>query len=218
MQRHDMLRLDSKGMAFALDSARSRNPRLGEQALRRLFAAGIPAIVCRQERPIQCFVQVGFSAWWQEGGTRFRAGAVVPVACITEIITPFQAVERAAAGSSGTKEAALAALRQEGTAYGLDVGIYGSYALEVLTGYPYTTPESDLDIYVRPSEGRPELEGFFSAAQKIEQAYGVAFDMEAEWGAYGVKLKELLSEQKTVLGKGLYGAELLKRTDLTGAR
>lgn len=47
---------------------------------------------------------------------------------------------------------ALAALRDEAT--GLDVRVYGSLALQALTGLPYLRPASDIDLLLQPASDR----------------------------------------------------------------
>lgn len=47
---------------------------------------------------------------------------------------------------------------------------------------------------------------------KIEKRNQVCFDVEVEYcDKYGIKLKELLSMQKTVMAKGLYDVQLFIR-------
>lgn len=52
--------------------------------------------------------------------------------------------------------APLAALESEAAAAGLGLAVYGSVALEALTGQRYITPQSDIDLLLRP-QNREQL-------------------------------------------------------------
>lgn len=64
---------------------------------------------------------------------------------------------RAAVRASGEWRAPLAALERD--AAGLDLRLYGSLAMQALTGLLYLTPESDIDILFHPTTRRQLAEG-----------------------------------------------------------
>ena len=47
--------------------------------------------------------------------------------------------------------------------------------------------------------------------EKLEKDLGVRFDAEVDINGFGVKLKEILENKKTFLGKGLYDVKILDR-------
>jgi phosphoribosyl-dephospho-CoA transferase len=66
---------------------------------------------------------------------------------------------RAALRAAGEWRAPLAALERDCASAGLDFRIYGSLAMQALTGLLYLTPESDVDILFHPTTRRQLAEG-----------------------------------------------------------
>jgi phosphoribosyl-dephospho-CoA transferase len=51
-------------------------------------------------------------------------------------------------------QSGLAALTRETTALGLALRVYGSLAMQAITGQPYLTAASDIDLLIQPRDGR----------------------------------------------------------------
>ena len=170
----------------------------------------IPAIVRRQENAAGNTLCIGYSSPFFIDGVRLRIGSKVPFDSVIDHKTPFDAVNCNEKNLPCFKT--LEALLEAGGKYNVQVGCFGAAALQIITGLEYLRKESDLDIYLRHSGGREELEGFFAKLISFEKQFGVIIDAEIEYqGQYGVKLKELFGPGKTVLGKGLYDVLLLDK-------
>ncbi|MCL2563006.1 MAG: malonate decarboxylase holo-[acyl-carrier-protein] synthase [Oscillospiraceae bacterium] len=200
--RHDLLLLDAAAREYARKSAIPLHLTLPDALIDAVIFSDVPAIVRRQEDAAPGFAQVGFSSHLRREGIRVRISATVPADGVRGRITPFDAM---AMWNQGGAPKMLMRLADE---RGIDVGLYGSAALEAVTGLPYLTSDSDIDVLVRP-QGDTDLRAFYEAAITLGKAHNVRFDMEALCtdGA-GVKLAELFSGQKTVLCKALHTVEL----------
>ena len=94
----------------------------------------------------------------------------------------------------------------------VQIGAFGSVALEIMTGLPYTDQNSDLDILIKPT-GREKLQFFFQKACEMYPKVQMDFEMELPNG-YGVKLNEVFMDTTTLLGKSCENVSLLKREDV----
>ena len=213
-RRHDMLMLWDDSLDYAREMAAANNPNLPHTLIGEVICAPVPAIVKMQEQVQDGFLEVGFSSHLYYAGNRVRLKSVIPTRGIRTIITPLDIIPLIPSLSHTHIRGALEALSQLAHTYGITLGLYGSCALELLTQRPYITPQSDIDICVRAS-GHSNYAAFYTETREIAQAYKVHFDIEAICAdGVGVKLAELLSKQKTVLCKGLYGVELRDRQSL----
>ncbi len=208
--RHDMLFLSAEAMDFARRAALRRNPGLSPEDAGHWLCAEIPAIITRQSRRRpKGLWEAGFSLPIQQGGVRLRFRTLVPLAGAARLVTPFGAARESLEAIGETPRAVLAGLSALGARHGLEVGVYGSLALQILTGLPYFTDASDYDITLSPAAPHPGLPGFYREALALGEHYGARLDMEiACLENSGAKLAEVLSGQKTVLCKGLFGIRL----------
>lgn len=214
LARHDMLLLSDEGVRFAREKARKENPLLDEEHLARLICPDVPAIVKRQESPRQGTIEIGFSDDRKEDGTRIRAISVVLLTHIKTVITPFD-VARLIHHADEKIQRVFGALCGAAESHGLECGIYGSLALQLVSGRPYFTNTSDYDIFLRVQKQTPAIEAFFKQSQAIAQTEEVKLDIEIDCGGgFGAKLQEVCSGQRTLLCKGLYSAELRRISDL----
>lgn len=215
-QRHDMLFLKEEALAFARKAAVRLNEGLSQAEAGRLLTANIPAIVTRQpHRPQNGVWQVGFSFPMQKNGTRLRFLSQVPLRGAARHFNPFEAMPEDVSVLPEPTRAILRALLELGALCNLRVGLYGSLALQLLTGLPYLTPHSDYDIYLQPTVPHPALLLFYEEAQKLGVQHGVPLDMEIACPENSAaKLAEVLSGQKTVLCKGLYNVRLCPVAEL----
>ena len=208
-RRHDMLLIGTAGREHALTAACWYNPTIKETLLYQIIFSGTPPIVKAQEKPPGDFLEVGFSYHLLKDDVRVRLKSEVPIADILDVITPFDLIERIDDCKHRRIRNSLEELARFAEAHGLDAGVYGSCALELLTGMPYILPTSDIDIIVKCRNADADISGFYNAAAQVSRRYDTRFDIEILChDGSGVKLAELLCEGKTVMCKGLYGAEL----------
>ena len=215
MNRHDMLLLSQEGLCFACCQARKANPDMPEENIAAVLQPGIPAIVRRQEKKHNGLWEVGFSSHKFRNGSRLRLNSLIPASAVEKTITPFDAALMCITGKKDAFGAAVVkALTEAGKQTGFNLGIYGSLALQTVTGKPYFTKSSDCDVYIKSFTLLSDAEKFYDMAGSIETAYGIRVDCEIDYKGFGIKLKELFSGQKTFLCKGLYEVKLLKSTEL----
>jgi phosphoribosyl-dephospho-CoA transferase len=218
--RHDLLWLSQAGRDFAFNNILSCIPavydkQIDEKQIRAIILGEpqIPAIVRRQEASVEKgLLSIGYSSTTIIDGVRLRIGCKTPINCITRRMSPFDVVNDAIKCEKKLQPdlIILKALVEAGNHSGILVGCFGSAALQLVTGLPYWRENSDLDIYLQSKGTRQELEMFFNELLKIEDQFDITIDAEIEFPHfYGVKLKELFSAGKYVLGKGLNDVALL---------
>jgi len=216
-RRHDMLRIGNAGREHALAVAKD-NQAIDETLLHHVIFSNTPAIVKAQENPRDDFLEVGFSSHLLKDGVRVRLKSEIPLNDITGIITPFDIIGLGCNCKHKRIDNSIGELAWLAAKHGLDVGVYGSCALELLTGLPYILPTSDIDIIVKCHTANADMVGFYNAATQASQRHGVRFDIEILCrDGSGVKLAELLCGGKTVMCKGLYGTELRPRENVIPA-
>ncbi|NLH81996.1 MAG: malonate decarboxylase holo-[acyl-carrier-protein] synthase [Phyllobacteriaceae bacterium] len=186
-----------------------------EAQVRSFFAAhAIPGIVCAPKGPLpEGAIQIGVSFPFRVDGVRVRSAACVSAGELGRRQTPWDV----AAGLSTSRlpvAAELLAVIELGRTHAVDVGFFGSAALQAWTGLPYMEASSDVDIVAtaRSSEG---LCAFHTDLVVFTQRYSRRYDVEvAVPGGLGVKLSELVSDVSTVLGRGIEGVRLVDRRRL----
>ena len=131
---------------------------------------------------------------------------------VTRRITPQQVVKL----SFVPRTPALAALSvmKEKVPDRIRLGVWGSGALEIYTGLPYTDGRSDLDVVVT-GVSMDEVARIVELADTLEKSFPVRIDVEVQleegWGVNG---RELLSGRDTILVKGIREVKLARREDL----
>jgi len=176
--------------------------------------ARIPGIVRRDET--DCTgerIPVGFSSPSRGAGGRMRVAAFVDCADITRITTPYELLVGNFTQHNNCMYA-LAVCREAADKLDLDIGIWGSAALELYTGLPYTHEESDLDLLVAPAS-QTVLVAFLKWINVIENRFDLRIDVEVDLdNGYGVHLKELLGNGRMLLGKSQCDVALLPRAQM----
>jgi malonate decarboxylase holo-[acyl-carrier-protein] synthase len=217
-KRHDLLLLNEEGLNHGLKTMTkvyNIKDKKWQDFLTIIRNENIPAIVKRQEFFKEGYLFVGFSSYLIEDGVRLRGNSEIPLSGIKEMITPFDVIKNHLPGSTIAQKEVISKIQTAGERTGFCVGIYGSTALEMVTSKPYCRQESDLDIYIRREKDFADLQFFYQEIEGLEQETGYRIDVEVECRVhYGVKLKELISDQKTVLAKGLYEVDILNKQEL----
>ena len=85
-------------------------------------------------------------------GRFWRMASQVPLDGVTKAVSAVQAAEMCAEGSLPFSRLVAQLLRQA-PRYGAAAGLFGSAALEAVTGLPYCHAGSDLDVLLLPREG-----------------------------------------------------------------
>ncbi len=220
LHRHDLLEITDRGRRWALDQLRSAAciEANSTEAARLIasdsHAAKIPGIVRREEgeTPPEA-VPVGFSSPFRIDGRRLRVAAFIPPDEVSQITPPYRVLESDfPAGTECLK--ALHEIRRAAVKAGVILGVFGSAALEIYTGLPYTHPDSDLDLVIKATD-LPRLTAFADHAQTIGLRYHCRLDLELDLPfGHGVKMAEVLTGSDLILGKSLKGVDLLPRSDV----
>ena len=145
--RHDLVWLTHRGW----ERVRAAAPQEARGALDAWREAGWPAVVRRAETELAASeVAIGFAM-----PPRSADGGKLRVACrveLSDVMRRTRALPLVGALDTVPPawRAALARLEQEAAGVGLGLAVYGSVALEALTGQHYLRPESDIDLLLRP--------------------------------------------------------------------
>ena len=146
--RHDLVWLSGRGWEQVLTCASSQ----AKSVLEGWRRAGWPAVVRRAE-PGQAAGQlsIGFAFPPHLDGTKLRVAARIDCAEVERHVGPLS-LAGALDGVPVRWQPALASLEQEACALGLALSVYGSVALQALTGQAYLKEQSDIDLLLRPVE------------------------------------------------------------------
>jgi len=143
--RHDLVWLTSRGW----QRVRSAAPAAALGQLDAWRDGGWPAVVRRAEADLAPGeVAIGF-ALPPKDGAKVRVGCRVELADIGRRTRALPLVGALDAAPPAWRDA-LAALERAAADAGLGLAVYGSVALEALTGQHYLTPTSDIDLLLRP--------------------------------------------------------------------
>lgn len=217
--RHDLLEISDEGRQAAFDLV-SRNAGQEHLDLIRQIIVGeegiarIPGIARREDdNQIPGLIPVGFASPGHIDGNRLRVAAFVPPESVQAQITPYHILNRPFIRRTPCLKA-LAAIAVVAGELKLEMGVWGSAALEIFTGLTYTHENSDLDLLLKlaPLE---VMQAFLEKAVGTAGHYGCRADVEVSLpSGYGVKLQELVADTHTVLAKGLNDVVLLEKKDL----
>lgn len=210
LQRHDLLHISVPAAQRIF--SRWQTSRVAWQ---QAFVAGeLPGIVRRPvEGESQNEIALGFSFPERVNGQRQRlASTVMPDEVICRL-TPFEIAQRAFAPRTRALMA-LADLRERFTLLACVAGVWGSTALEIVSGFHYTDCQSDLDIVIDiyPVE---QLHDVYQCLLQLEQTHHTRIDVEVRWPTgYGINLKEFMTTQGQILGKSLNDVRLFDKQAL----
>jgi phosphoribosyl-dephospho-CoA transferase len=155
-------------------------------------------------------VQLGVSFPFRDDGARVRASFALPPKRIGKAHSPYD-VFRSMRSTSFEAVAALIGLRTLCDQHGIEVGLFGSAALQILTGLSYLEETSDIDAVVAPTSCA-KLRVLHAGLSDLRHEYQRRFDVEVTLpDGDGIKLDELMSSTTTVLGRGIDGVRLLDR-------
>lgn len=175
----------------------------------------VPLIFTRQE----CWeeeeaegLRCGLSLPVKEGGVRKRFSLRVPERMILSVQTPFET----AASLCGDQSRIGLLLAQMKNLPQIRAGIYGSAALEWVSGYPYLSDDSDVDLLIEGQSVRA-LYDFYHRLPELEQLCQAPLDVEVRFpGGRDAKLRELFGTQHSVMVKSVHSVELEEAGALLG--
>lgn len=214
LQRHDLLHISVQAAQRIF--SRWRTSRVAWQ---QAFAAGeLPGIVRRPvEGEPQGDIALGFSFPERINGQRQRLASTITPDEVVCLLTPFEVAQRTFVSRTPALMA-LADLRERFTRLDCVPGVWGSTALEIISGFHYTDRQSDLDIVIDiyPVD---HLHAVYQCLLQLEQTHQTRIDVEVRWPTgYGINLKELMTTQGQILGKSLNDVRLFdKQVLLAGA-
>ena len=214
LARHDLVYLDQAGREEACRWAVQMNPALPARLLESWIVDGIegieiPGIVKRQEQVGSALLELGFSTNCYSGESRIRINTQVPASSVCRTTTPRQVVALLPNYQNTHKRETLLLLNAAAEKHGVCLGVFGSTALEMVTGLRYSSGRTDIDLTAYP-QATCDLEGFYQEALLIEKRQEVALDIELILReTYGIKLKEYIGKPAEMLAKSMYSVQLL---------
>ena len=222
LKRHFLIDVTDRGRQAILDEVSGSGPqsaRRRERYARVLLpdqaGARIPGVARREEgvtRPDG--IPVGFSAPIAGKEGRLRVTAFVRPEEIARTTSPYDLLALVTVVSHNACTRALEIAKRQARTSGLLLGVWGSVAAELYTGLSCTHRDSDLDLLVAAAP-RQTLFRFLVAVEALEKSMGLRIDVELDcFNGYGVQLKELFGQGRTVLGKSLTDVALLPREQI----
>lgn len=212
-ERHDLIYLTPEGKRQAFQYGERE---AGDSYSRECFQKTLsrcPGIVRRQEYVGDGprLLQLGFSWYERRGGSRMRFASQVDFGEIVRTERPWEVCAGERHMKNQKLEQRLRAVLEEGKKRGIRLGVFGSCALELATGLPYTDERSDLDL-IAVWDGK-KIRDFYESCRKI--AGDIGLDMEILFlGQGSVKAAEWFSGAGTLLIKDLSGPRLIGREEL----
>lgn len=188
--------------------------KLGDLLLPGKTGVRIPGIVRREESaPRSGSVAIGFCGQTPDEKGRLRLATFVNPEDMLRVTSPYELLSHSIPLRTPSTRA-LAAVAASAGALGMDIGVWGSAALELYTGLPYTHNGSDLDLLVAAAP-HEALCSFLQYIKKLEERFALRIDTEVDLpNGFGVHLKELLGTGRTVIGKSFTGVELFPREQI----
>lgn len=191
-----------------------------QRYLSQPYFDSIPAIVRRKdERTPTGTVAIAFSSWQRNEQGRIKIADYADDNEIINVITPYDVtqivIEHAQVYTSNRVMKTLKNLILQHQ-NDVKIGIWGSTALEIVTGYHYIHDDSDLDIILSfthfTNNNINKLHFLLDNIHAIEKENNLRIDPEVDLSnGYGISLKELCSDSKTLLGKSINDISLLSR-------
>lgn len=212
LNRHDLLFLNKIGKAEAIKNCSVVGCSVENKvSLVKTLNEDVPVIVARQENFEDGYINVGISTNLKVENVRVKGQAKVSINNIKKVVTPFNICENY---DFGKYKKIVGELINLGKENGLSLGLYGSIALEIVTSMPYTDYKSDIDILIKKENVNSNLNHFYESLLQIGAYNKIKVDGEVLFDGFGIKIKELMSNQKTVLGKSIDTVEIFNKNDI----
>lgn len=217
MERHDLIYIRESGYEYAIACAHC--PLCDDAAVIAETIQGardrkpVPGIVRTQWRAQDGILDVGYVSSSYIDGNRIRIASSIHIEDIEDVMTPKEIFAMESLWPE-SKRVMLAELRSLAERCHCNLGLFGSVALEMVTGETYLREHSDIDMVLYP-ESDADLETFYRQSLILQQIHDTRCDIEIGVRTFGnAKLSELLSDSTTVLCKSLYGPSVYKKETL----
>ncbi|ATS37565.1 MULTISPECIES: malonate decarboxylase holo-[acyl-carrier-protein] synthase [Xanthomonas] len=184
--------------------------------LQRWFAAGLPAVVARGDgSQAPGTLRLGVPLPPSEGKQRLALQA--HVADVARCSVPL-ALDAVLTHAPGALQPALQGLLTQARAHALQPRVFGSFALQTLTGLTYVHAQSDLDL-LWSIETPQQAHVVIALLQRWEQRHGLRADGELLLpGDNAVNWREYAGNAQQVLVKSNQDCRLLPRAALFPVR
>lgn len=203
--RHDLVWLDP-AQAGTLEVEPAFRP-----AVARWLADGWPAVAARRVDGTRAGMTcLGIPLPPSRGRARIALRA--PARAMSRQRPPLRLAE-VIASAPPERRGALEALHAEACGLGMVLRVHGSLAWQHLTGEPYVTASSDLDLLL-DAGSRWQLGAALRMLQLWELRTGLVADAELRLPGGGVAWRELVSGAGQVLVKQEAGAALMSRDEV----
>lgn len=217
LQRHTLCWLKPsalEGITVQLDHTFSVLPAsLRQQTREYLLSGSLPGIVRRGERRNE-LIPIGFCFPLRWQGQRLRLATKVALSAITRTSTPEQTAYLPAAGFTDAIRA-FNTLVQGWCWPEIQLGVWGSVALEIVTPWQWTDTHSDLDIRLIP-DALLDLKKCWTSVCDTERQFQLRIDGEIRLSdGYAINIKEWFSGSSTLLAKGESDVQLRTRQQVT---
>ena len=149
--RHDLVWLSDQGWQQARDRVQDMAPANCRDTIEMWRQADWPAIVRRADAdllPDQLSVGITMPPRPTDG-CKIRIGLRVLRCAVKKVLPPLPLAQISDIVPDPWR-ALLGALDKEAASHGLTIRVYGSVALQALTGQPYMTVASDIDVLLHP--------------------------------------------------------------------
>lgn len=204
-KRHNLVYISYDARKDALERLSNSN----ENVKNLVLNENIPAIISRQSMCKDGFLQCGLTSSSLYDDNRLRIAIEVPKNSIIKTYTPFDVFDNRVCN---TKVNIANDIIKLGEVYGFDIGFYGSYAMELITGINYINQKSDIDIYIKKNNDKFSLLDFYENICLLEKKHNIKIDGELEiLNEFGIKIKEFFNSQKTILAKGINSVEIFSK-------
>jgi phosphoribosyl-dephospho-CoA transferase len=210
-RRHDLVWLAPDGWDTVLRPLAGADRELGQA----WCARGLPAVVRRNEPGTPpSLLCLGIPAPPDLNGQKVRLGFVAERHHVVKAL-PALALDDVEAPV--TWQPGLASLRIALRAAGIDCRVFGSLAMQTLTGDRYLSAGSDVDLLLRPLDGS-QLEAGLALVARHAQSLPLDGEIEFPFG-HAVSWKEWLGagldhDADRVLAKHLDTVSLMRRDEL----
>ncbi len=222
LKRHTLLDITDSGREDVLVELAGNGPdsdllrdKYAQILLSENVGARVPGVARREEGTLRPgFIPVGFSSPMAGHEGRLRVAAFVRQKDVSRSTSPYELLSLMSAPPRNACNTALALARNQAQEMGLALGVWGSAALELYTELPCTHQDSDLDLLVAVAP-RETLACFLLKIESIEAHLDLRIDIELDLASgYGVHLKELFGQGRTILGKSLIDVAMFSREQI----
>lgn len=210
LTRHDLVWLDPSRWRTAL---RGSLPDEWVETLDDWFAGGRPAVVRRQASCTAGTIALGVALSPRRG--KLKIPLVTSRTALLRARPPLP-LDEALGSAPDSWRPSLKGLLDGARSLGVPLHVYGSLAWQHLTGEPYLTPSSDVDLLWRAGDAE-QITAMLRLLDKWQRTSGLVADGELLLPDNGaVAWKELAARPRMVLVKHARGVEMRPTTDVLG--